>query len=457
MTDSAVEPHETSEGLRKFLHIGMGFGALALARIPWRWAALICAAAVIGNWLLLHRLVGRRVSRHARGWDVGIVLYPFAVMVLVIVFNWHIEIAAVAWALLAFGDGFGTVIGKRMPLAPLPWNRAKSWGGLAAFILFGGIAAFAIARYFGAPHDVAIAAAILVSAIAESLPLGIDDNVTVPFIAAAILAAMAIKPIVSIAAPPPIAWPWIVVNTVLAILGYAVRSVDLSGTLAGWLLGCVIILGGGPPLYVALLAFFILGTLATKLGYARKSREGLAQEKGGRRGAAHAFANVGVAAICAIACWRGLGFVPLFMGIAALATAAADTTASEIGQLFGKRAFLPLSFRRVERGTEGAISVEGTLAGIVAGFLVAIAGTAMAAHHYRPGFIGSVAIYKSHVIIVLTLCALLGSYLESILGSWNRRHGSPIANGTLNFANTMFGAFLFWVAWHFVPMFNFAF
>ena len=55
------------------------------------------------------------------------------------------------------------------------------------------------------------------------------------------------------------------------------------------------------------------------------------------------------------------------------------------------------------------------------------------------------------------LCAFLGSYLESILGSWNRRHGSPIANGTLNFANTMFGAFLFWVAWHWVPMFAFQF
>ena len=175
------------------------------------------------------------------------------------------------------------------------------------------------------------------------------------------------------------------------------RGVDLSGAIAGWILGCVIIIGGGPPLYVALLAFFIIGTLATKLGYARKARAGLAQEKGGRRGAAHAFANVGVAAICAVACWRGLGFVPLFMGIAALATAAADTTASEIGQLFGKRAFLPLSFRRVERGTEGAISIEGTLAGIVAGCIVAIAGTAMAAHHFRAGFIGSVAIYKSHV------------------------------------------------------------
>jgi len=296
-----------------------------------------------------------------------------------------------------------------------------------------------------------------VSAIAETLPLGIDDNVTVPFIAAAMLAAMAIKPIVALSSAPPIAWPWIVVNTVLAVGGYVIRGVDLSGAIAGWILGCILIIGGGPPLYVALLAFFIIGTLATKLGYGRKARAGLAEEKGGRRGASHAVANVGVAAICAVACWRGLGFVPLFMGIAALATAAADTTASEIGQLFGKRAFLPLSFRRVERGTEGAISTEGTLAGIAAGCIVAIAGTAMVAHHFRAGFIGSVAIYKSHVIIVLTLCAFLGSYLESILGSWNRRHGSPIANGTLNFANTMFGAFLFWVAWHWVPMFAFEF
>jgi len=457
MTDSAVEPHETNEALRKFLHIGMGFGALALARIPWRYAALICAAAVIGNWLLLHRLVGRRVSRHERGWDVGIVLYPFAVLVLVVVFNWHIEIAAVAWVLMAFGDGFSTVIGKWIPVATLPWNETKSWGGFAAFILFGGLAAFGIARVFGAPHDVAIAAALIVSAIAETLPLGIDDNVTVPFVAAAVLAAMAIKPMVALSAPPPIAWPWIVVNTVLAIIGYALRSVDISGALVGWILGCVIILGGGPPLYIALLAFFIIGTLATKLGYARKAGEGLAQEKGGRRGAAHALANVGVPALCAVACWRGLGFVPLFMGIAALATAAADTTASEIGQLFGKRAFLPLSFRGVERGTEGAISIEGTIAGLAAGCLVAIAGTAMATHHFQAGFIGSIAIYKSRVIIVLTLCAFLGSYLESILGSRNRRHGSPIANGTLNFANTMFGAFLFWVAWHWVPMFAFHF
>ena len=449
--------HETNELLRKFLHIGMGFGALLLARIPWRYAALIGVAGVISNWLLLHRVAGRRVSRNERGWDAGIVLYPFAVTVLIIVFNWHLEIAAIAWVLLAFGDGFATVIGRRLPLAPLPWNSAKSWGGFIAVVIFGGAAAFAIARFFGAPHDVAIAVAVIVSAIAESLPLGIDDNVTVPFVAAGVLAAIAIEPVVAVGAAPPIAWPWIIVNTVLVIAGYLLRTVDVSGALAGWILGCVIIVGGGPPLYVALLAFFIIGTLATRLGYARKLRAGLAQERGGRRGAAHAIANAGVAAICAIACWRGLGFVPLFMGIAALATAAADTTASEIGQLFGRRAFLPLTFRRVEPGTEGAISLEGTLAGIIAGCIVAIAGTAVTVHHFSAGFTGSVVIDRTYVVLVLTACAFLGSYLESILGSWNRHHGSHIANGTLNFANTLLGAFLFWVAWHWVPMFGFEF
>src|SRR5258707_13849917 len=107
-------------------------------------------------------------------------------------------------------------------------------------------------------------------------------------------------------------------------------------------------MGGGPRLYAALVPFFVVDSLFTKTGYRRKAAAGLAQEQGGRRGAAHAFANAGVAAICAVACMRGLGLIPLCMGIASLATAAADTTASELGQLIGRRAFLPLTFRRVE-------------------------------------------------------------------------------------------------------------
>src|SRR5438132_2308412 len=385
MNDTA---HTTNETLRKTIHIAIGFLAVTLKWLPWRIAAAAAALFVIVNWLVLHRVVGKHVARHQRGYDAGIVLYPLAVCALILIFNWHIELAAVAWVILAFGDGIATLVGRAVPIAPLPWNRAKSWSGSLAFVIAAGVAAAAIAMFFGGPPLAVVAAAVIIAAIVESMPLGINDNLTVPAAAAITLAVLSIQPLVGEVIHPPIAWPWIALNTILAILGYVLRTVDLSGFIVGWLLGIIVILGGGPPMYVALLAFFVIGTVSTQLGYARKARSGLAQEKGGRRGAGHAMANVGIAAICSVACWRGLGLVPLFMGITSLATAAADTAGSEIGQLIGKRAFLPLTFRRVERGTDGAMSIEGTIAGAIGALAVAIAGTAMAAHHIRPGFIG---------------------------------------------------------------------
>src|SRR6185503_7894139 len=102
-----------------------------------------------------------------------------------------------------------------------------------------------------------------------------------------------------------------------------------------------------------LLAFFVIGSAATKLGYRRKEAARLAQENKGRRGARHALANAGVA------------------------TAAADTSSSEIGQLLGRRTYLPTNFKPVPRGTEGAVSLEGTLAGILASLVIASLGAAL--------------------------------------------------------------------------------
>jgi uncharacterized protein (TIGR00297 family) len=444
--------HETNETLRKSIHIVFGLGAIALKWLPWRIAAGICVLAVIGNWLVLHRLVGRHVARHGRGYDEGIILYPLAVGILILVFNWHIEFAAIGWAILAFGDGFATLAGRAVPVAALPWNRTKSWGGFLAFLIAGSAASIGIAKLFGGPSLVVVLVTVAVSAFVESLPTGVDDNVTVPFAAAATLATIGIPATLGSDVHPPVMWFWIAVNTVLAIIGYLLHTVDVPGALAGWFLGNIVILGN-PAIYVALLAFFILGTAATKLGYRRKAQMGLAQEKGGRRSAEHAFANVGVAALCAIAYWRGLGLVPLFMGISALATAAADTAGSEIGQLWGKRAFMPLSFRRVARGTDGAVSIEGTLAGLIAALLVAVVGVAMAVNRLRPGFAGSVEIAKSNTITVITLCAFAGSYIESIAGAYLSR----IPNTTMNFFNTAVGAILFWIAARYVPMWGFLF
>ncbi|HVG22792.1 MAG TPA: DUF92 domain-containing protein [Thermoanaerobaculia bacterium] len=437
-----MPPHVTNETLRKGLHIAFGLVAFTLKWLPWYAAAGVCVVAILGNRQLLHRVVGRGVARHERGYDAGIVLYPIMVLLLIVVFRHQLHYAAISWAMLAFGDGVATLAGKAVRIAPLPWNRDKSWGGLIAFVLAGFGGGLAVAYWMDYRQPLVVLLAALASAVAESLPLRVDDNITVPVAAGAACLIAGIE-VTSAYSVWPDSVPWLIANGALALVGYFARSVSVSGAVGGWFLGAALILGAGWPMYVALLAFFILGTATTKLGYARKARLGLAQESGGRRGFSHAFSNVGVAAICAIAVsrlsrtadqpleWMSVAY---FMGIASLATAAADTTASEIGQLVGKRAFLPLTLRRVPVGTEGAISVEGTLAGLAGAFIVAAAGILCLHYGLMQTNLGA--------IFFIAAAAFLGSYLESIAGSWNRKQERPIPNGVLNFFNTAAGAVL---------------
>ena len=68
-------------------------------------------------------------------------------------------------------------------------------------------------------------------------------------------------------------------------------------------------------------------------------------------------------------------------------------------------------------------AIEGTLAGLIAGLLVAIVGTR-----------------DPRMIVLITVAAFLGSYVESLAGNWNRRQARSVPNGALNFFNTAAGA-----------------
>jgi uncharacterized protein (TIGR00297 family) len=307
-----------------------------------------------------------------------------------------------------------------------------------AFLAFGFVGSIFVARWLTPPAELVplewiVAIAVLVAGVVESLHTTIDDNVTVPLSAAAVTWFLLHAVVVPVAFTGA-TMPWLIANAVLAAVGYFARSVDVSGAIGGFVLGAILILFGGWELYVVLLAFFILGTATTKIGYRAKAARGLAQEKGGRRGFSHAFANVGMAAIlavCSTAVLPRLSILVWMAAAAALATAAADTTASEVGQLLGKRTFLPLTFRPVPAGTEGAISLEGTVAGIAAAAVVATI-----AVRARLG------VFDVRWLLLLIACATAGSYIESVVGSWNRKQERPIPNGVLNFMNTMVGAAL---------------
>ena len=440
-----------TEALRKAVHIGAGFFAIALKWLTTSQAAAFAAAAFLFNLFVLPRIGGKRLARNDRGFDRGILLYPLAVLALILAFPRDPEIAAVVWVILAFGDGIATLVGRNFGVRKLPWNPDKSILGTLAFIEVALPAGYGISLFLGGdptrlPPFIVIAIAVLVCALVESLPLHVDDNLTIPL--AGGVSMLALTRYDGYHVPPldRTAAMWLVANAILALIGFVSRGVNLSGFFGGIILGAFLILWGGWPLYVVLLSFFVIGTAATRLGYARKHEAGFAQEEGGRRGFGHAFANAGVAVICSmLIAFTALPADLLFLAaVAALATATADTTASEIGQWLGKTTVLPTTFRRVPVGTEGAISLEGTAAGILGAFLTAAIGAAMFAMQFRLAtpdiLLKQPLIWKTAAAI--TAVAFAGSYVESIVGSWNRKQVKKIPNGVLNFFNTLVGASL---------------
>ncbi|MDR3754238.1 MAG: DUF92 domain-containing protein [Terracidiphilus sp.] len=136
-----------------------------------------------------------------------------------------------------------------------------------------------------------------------------------------------------------------------------------------------------PTLAVSLLAF-----VATLAGRRQKEQLGTAEGRKGRS-ASQVAANLGFAALVVstpVQSWLlDSHWVPrhaaapamLFaLASAALAEAAADTASSEIGQVLGGRPRMITSFKAVDPGHDGAISLAGSLAGVIAAAIVAYAG-----------------------------------------------------------------------------------
>jgi len=181
-----------------------------------------------------------------------------------------------------------------------------------------------------------------------------------------------------------------------------------------------------------MLAVFLLTWAATRLGRETKEWLGTAERKQGRT-AAQVAANLGVAALLSnglaqswLAGNRWLLHVPsallLAAGLAALAEAAADTVSSEIGQVIGGLPRMITTLRRVEPGTDGAISLVGTLAGVAAAVIVAAA--------------GSMALNGGSVMFWIS-CAggVFGLFFDSMLGATVERRGW-LNNDAVNFFST---------------------
>jgi uncharacterized protein (TIGR00297 family) len=220
-------------------------------------------------------------------------------------------------------------------------------------------------------------------------------------------------------------WIPAVISLVFAGFGRLIHGVTTGGAVAGSLVCFALLVGTGPSGFIALLVVFLLTWVSTRFGYARKQGLGTAERRAGRN-AAQVSANLGVASICAllfyVTAWRDPRL--LLALAAALAEAAADTVSSEIGQAVGGVPHLVTNWKPVPAGTDGAITLAGTAAGI--GAAIAVSFTGIVGWHSAP---------------ICAASGVLGMIADSFLGATLERRGM-LGNNAVNFASTATAAVL---------------
>jgi uncharacterized protein (TIGR00297 family) len=444
-----LEPHDDSarrhsEVARKWVHILFGVAALGLPLVPWWQAASFVAAAVLFNIALLRRLTARRLHRPNeldRRLPAGLVLYPTSVLLLLLLLPTRPDIVGAAWAILAAGDGAATLVGRRFGVTRWRWNTDKSIAGSIAFVVIGTAAGSALA-WWCRPAVVpppywwfsiaAPAIAALTAAAVETVPIRLNDNLSVPLTAATVMWTLSMvsedlarSALQDLPALLPAA---LAANVAVASVGYAARTVSQSGAIVGALIGTLVHLSTGWPGWILLLVTFGCAAAASRIGRDRKNALGIAEPNAGRRGAGNAIANTGVATVAGVLSVVSYADTAgLLVFSAALTAAASDTIASELGKATGGRTWAILPPRRVPPGTPGAMSLAGTIAGVIGASALAWLAVLL-------------GLAPTTAFAAIVVSATLGSLVESLLGATFEPVGI-LNNDALNLINTAVAAY----------------
>jgi uncharacterized protein (TIGR00297 family) len=253
---------------------------------------------------------------------------------------------------------------------------------------------------------------------------------------------------------PVVAWTTLGISGIFGLVVWRLRAGTLAAAATGAAITASLMFSTTSYPYtnswlhgglMPLLAVFLLTFVATKIGKAKKEQLGTGESKRGRD-AAQVAANLGAAAlVSSLASLLELGNsnfyvnIGAILAIAVLAEAAADTVSSEIGQVFGGSPRMLTTLQRVEAGTDGGVTLAGTLAGVAAATVVAA--------------IGSWGIGAGWLVgVFCTAGAVFGLLFDSLLGATLERK-KWLNNDAVNFLSTLSApAFTFAIAlsWSFL-------
>lgn len=224
----------------------------------------------------------------------------------------------------------------------------------------------------------------------------------------------------------------IVITTLFGYASWALDTASIPGMLTGVLLSLLTIVLGSYGWFAVLIAFFGLGGLSTKFRYEEKRALGVAERNNGARGTRNVLGNAAVAliALLAFAASPRLqvnGTLFLFAFTGSIATAMSDTLSSEIGGIFDNPRLIT-TLQSVDPGTDGGVTWQGEVAGIVGASVIALIVLVL---FDEVGLLGAT---------VIAAAGVGGMTADSVFGA--TLEGSHLGNQGVNFLATLVGAVL---------------
>ncbi|ESO82468.1 hypothetical protein LOTGIDRAFT_134535, partial [Lottia gigantea] len=228
-------------------------------------------------------------------------------------------------------------------------------------------------------------------------------------------------------------WRWLIAGIApifIAAWGLKKKSLCKSGALAGLVVGFILTLAN-LCFFSTLITFFITASKLTKFRAHRKRKIEAEFAEGGQRNWVQVLCNGGISAQLALLYILETGcsetpinfskhYTSSWLSIAvltSLACSCGDTFASEVGSVMGSHnPWLIMSLRRVPIGTNGGVSLAGTVCSLLGGFIVGVA------YYFTLILtVSDLTLLDSPpqwpIILMGTIGGGLGSLIDSILGS----------------------------------------
>ena len=214
-------------------------------------------------------------------------------------------------------------------------------------------------------------------------------------------------------------------NFILILLFFRVPLMTKGGWISAGVLGSILWGCLSWQGWTSVVIYLLFGSLVTKIGYKFKSQEGIAEKRDGKRGPENVWGSAATGLFFAV--MVKLNFANLLfykIGFAAsFAAKLADTFGSEIGKRFGRNTYLITTLRKVDRGTEGGISLEGTLASALGAIFMSSIMFALSIINTKNQF------------VIVSISGLLATIFESIIGA-NFQEKYKLSNELVNAIQT---------------------